>query len=218
MIYKSNWKSLAVCMLAVTGLASCGASGNDPGTEFAPQMYHSVPYEPLSQITDLEAGRWLSSAPDEEEPRGEFYNSNPYNPHNMTMRHPAENTVKRNGANSLPYRYPKDSAGSTYYLELASENLRNPLPETEEILSQGRVHYDNFCSPCHGGAGNGDGPVGEVYKGVPDYSQGRYAEMTEGHIFHVITHGQGRMWPHGSQVAPEDRWKIVRYVQTLQNQ
>lgn len=217
MIYKSNIKSLvAASLLAMAGLASCtGASGDFPGTEFAPQMYHSVAYEPLTQITDENQGGWLSTNADE---RGEFFNSNPYNPNRMTMRQPVENTVKRTSSNMLPYRYPKDSAGSTHYLELASQNLRNPLPEDEAVLDQGRLMYNNFCAPCHGGSGKGDGPVGEIYRGIPDYSQGRYKEMTEGHIFHVITHGQGRMWPHGSQVAPEDRWKIVRYVQTLQNQ
>lgn len=29
------------------GLASCGASGDHPGYEYAPQMYNSVPYEGL---------------------------------------------------------------------------------------------------------------------------------------------------------------------------
>ena len=42
--------------------------------------------------------------------------------------------------------------------------------------------------------------------------------MTEGHIFHTITHGRGRMNAHGSQIDIADRWKIVRYVQTLQQQ
>ncbi len=213
MLYKSELKSLAGCILVVAGLSACSANGDYPGTEYAPQMYHSVPYEPLSQITDESAGGWLSSSGNQ---TAEFYNSNPHNPNRMTMREPAENTVKRAG--SLPYRYPKDTAGSTYYLDLAAQTLRNPLPENEEILAGGRLLYDNFCSPCHGGAGAGDGPVGEVYKGVPNFSAGRYAEMTEGHIFHVITHGQGRMWPYASQVDPEERWKIVRYVQTLQKQ
>lgn len=211
--YISNLKGLAWGFLSVVGLSSCGASGNDPGTEFAPQMYHSVPYDPFSQITNEAQGEWLSTRKDE---RGEFYNSNPYNPHNMNMRIPPENTVKRNGEGMLPYRYPKDSVGSTYYLDLAAANLKNPLPETEAITEQGRILYNNFCSPCHGGAGGGDGPVGKVYKGVPNFAGGRYAEMTEGHIYHVIVHGQGRMWPYASQVAPVDRWKIVRYVQTLQ--
>jgi mono/diheme cytochrome c family protein len=40
--------------------------------------------------------------------------------------------------------------------------------------------------------------------------------ISEGHIFQVITNGAGLMQPHGSQVSPEDRWKIARYVKTLQ--
>lgn len=215
MFNRSNIKSLAGCLVFVAGFVSCSAEGDYPGTEYAPQMYHSVPYEPLSQITDEAQGKWLNSTADD---RGEFYNSNPYNPYNMTMREPAENTVKRGPGVLLPYRLEKDTAGSTYNLDLAARTLKNPLPESEEIEAQGRVLYTNFCAPCHGGAGAGDGPVGAVYKGVPNFSGGRYAEMTEGHVFHVITHGQGRMWPYASQVAPEDRWKITRYVQTLQKQ
>lgn len=215
MLHKSKLKSFAVGVLAMVALVSCGAEGDYPGLEYAPQMYHSVPYDPLTQITDETQGEWLSTRADE---RGEFFNSNPYNPHNMNMRKPAENTVSRSAEGMLPYRYPKDTLGSTYYLDLAAATLENPLPASEDVLDDGRVLYANFCAPCHGGAGAGDGPVGLVYKGVPNFSAGRYAEMTEGHVFHVITHGQGRMWPYASQVAPIDRWKIVHYVQTLQKQ
>lgn len=215
MLHKSKLKSFAVGMLATVALISCGAEGDYPGVEYAPQMYHSVPYDPLSQITDEAQGEWLSTRADE---RGEFFNSNPYNPHNMNMRKPPENTVSRSAEGMLPYRYPKDTLGSTYYLDLAAATLENPLPDSEDVLDDGRVLYSNFCAPCHGGSGAGDGAVGLVYKGVPNFSAGRYAEMTEGHVFHVITHGQGRMYPYASQIAPIDRWKIVSYVQTLQKQ
>ncbi|HLU90540.1 MAG TPA: hypothetical protein VKZ51_11955, partial [Cyclobacteriaceae bacterium] len=75
-----------------TCLLSCGASGDNPGVEYSPNMYHSVPYDPLSQITD-EDGNWVSSR---EDGKWEFYNSNPNNPHGMTMREPVPNTVRRN--------------------------------------------------------------------------------------------------------------------------
>lgn len=64
-----------------------------PNVEFAPNMYHSVAYEPLTQITDTDAGLWLNSNGSD---TGEFYNSNPYNPHKMNMREPAANTVRFN--------------------------------------------------------------------------------------------------------------------------
>jgi mono/diheme cytochrome c family protein len=187
----------------------CTAQGDDPGLEYAPQMYHSVPYEPLTQITNKDAGKWLSSIDDEQ---GEFYNSNPYNPHNMNERVPPPNTVRRTQADVLPYRVPADS------LTYASTYIENPLDSTSAVVQEGMLLYTSFCSPCHGGAGQGDGLVGKVYLGVPAYNKGTYREMTGGHVFHVITYGKGRMYPHGSQIDILDRWKIVRYVQTLQQQ
>lgn len=194
-------------------LASCAAEGDYQGTEYAPNMYHSIAYEPLKQITDKEEGNWVSSIEDEQ---GEYYNSNPYNEYNMNMREPVSNTVRRTKSGMLPYRIHKDS------LELAARIMENPLPDTEEVLNEGRVLYTKYCTHCHGVNGQGSQDesalVGAVFKGVPSYSAGRVSEVSEGHIFHVITHGKGRMGAHGSQVSPENRWKIVRYVQTLQKQ
>jgi mono/diheme cytochrome c family protein len=188
-------------------LLSCSADKDNPGVEYAPNMYHSTPYEPLSQITDKEIGSWLDSNPDDN--HGEFYNSNPYNPYGMTMRDPVPNTVKR--SSYLPYRIPKDS------LELAAF-IKNPLASTEEVLKEGKVLYTRYCIHCHGEKGMGDGLVGIAYKGVLALNSRAVKNKSEGHIFHVITHGKGRMWAHGSQVSIENRWKIVKYVQTLQKQ
>ena len=186
-------------------LLSCSADKDNPGVEYAPNMYHSTPYEPLSQVTDKEIGCWLDSNPDDN--HGEFYNSNPYNPYGMTMRDPVPNTVKR--SSYLPYRIPKDS------LELAAL-IKNPLATTEEVLKEGKVLYTQYCNHCHGEKGMGDGLVGIAYKGVTAYNSRAVKNRSEGEIFHVITHGKGRMWAHGSQVSIENRWKIVKYVQTLQ--
>ena len=188
-------------------LLSCSADKDNPGVEYAPNMYHSTPYEPLSQVTDKEIGSWLDSNPDDN--HGEFYNSNPYNPYGMTMRDPVPNTVKR--SSYLPYRIPKDS------LELAAL-IKNPLATTEEVLKEGKVLYTRYCVHCHGEKGMGDGLVGIAYKGVTAFNSRAVKNKSEGNIFHVITHGKGRMWAHGSQVSIENRWKIVKYVQTLQKQ
>ena len=188
-------------------LLSCSADKDNPGVEYAPNMYHSTPYEPLSQVTDKEIGSWLDSNPDDN--HGEFYNSNPYNPYGMTKRDPVPNTVKR--SSYLPYRIPKDS------LELAAL-IKNPLATTEEVLKEGKVLYTQYCNHCHGEKGMGDGLVGIAYKGVTAYNSRAVKNRSEGEIFHVITHGKGRMWAHGSQVSIENRWKIVKYVHTLQKQ
>ena len=36
---------------ATAAFTSCGAGGDNQGVEYAPNMYHSVAYEPYSQIT-----------------------------------------------------------------------------------------------------------------------------------------------------------------------
>lgn len=213
-------KSLLIGFSGVALLTSCGAGGDDQGTEYAPNMYHSVAYEPYTQITDKDAGRWLTSI-EYADDHAEFYNSNNYNPHRMNMREPAPFTVKRNAQGWLPYRLPNTEEG----LRMAS-SLKNPLDSSVAVLAQGKALYEMYCDHCHGAKGAGDGKVASgvtvdgkeksAYAGVPNYKSDALKNISEGHIFHVITYGKNLMWPHGSQVSPEDRWKIAKYVKTLQ--
>ena len=203
---------LTITSLCLVLSTACSANKEYPGTEYSPQMYHSVPYEGLSQITDKEAGRWLSSRA---EGPAEFYNSNPYNPFGMTMRKPVEGTVARRNTpygTLLPYLIPKDS------LVYAGRMLKNPTDSTAAVLAEAKILYQRFCRHCHGDTGAGDGLVGKVYKGVTPYNSRAVKTVAAGHIFHVITHGKGRMKSHASQISPINRWKIVRYVQVLQKQ
>ncbi len=201
--------------LAVSAiLTGCGAGGDNQGLEYAPNMYHSVPYEPLSQITDESAGEAAQLLADTEDGHGEYYNSNPLNPNRMTMRTPPANTVPRSAGGYLPYRLHKDS------LELAARTLMSPFDSAsmEVALNDGKLLYDRFCEHCHGSKGQADGLVAEKYPGVANLTGLAYQNITPGHIFHVITNGKGLMGAHGSQISAEDRWKISHYVKKLQNQ
>lgn len=189
-------------------ISSCAAGPDDTGLEYAPQMYHSIPYEGLTQIQDKEVGRWLSNT--NEDGHAEFYNSNPYNQYGMNMREPVAGTVKR--SKYLPNRIAPDD------YESAAKLLVNPLDSTDAVIKDGKVLYETFCDHCHGAKGMGDGPVGKVYKGVTAYTSASVVDKPGGHLYHVITHGKGRMGAHGSQISEDDRWKIVRYVQVLQQQ
>lgn len=204
-------KSIGILGVAAAGilLGACTAGGNNQGLEYAPQMYHSVAYEPLTQITDETQGDWLSNR---EDGKGEFYNSNIYNPHNMNMREPVANTVPRTKDGYLPYRL------KAFELEEAAL-IENPVELTDAVLDEGETLYIQYCSTCHGKGGEGDGKAGEIIGGVANLKGGAYINLPEGHIFHVITKGKGRMGAHGSQITPESRWKIVHYVkQEIQKQ
>jgi mono/diheme cytochrome c family protein len=164
---------------------SCTPDANNPGTEYAPQMYDEQGYEPLKQV-----------------------DRNKVNPYGMNMRVPAANTIPR-GKLSYYDHVPKDNP------ELAGSKLRNPLRANAETLAEGEVLYARFCTPCHGAEGLGDGLVGQKFKGVANLTQDRLKAVPEGYIYHVITHGRGRMMPHGTQLNPEERWKISRYVKSV---
>ncbi len=203
----NHTKSFVLLLTVAVILAGCAAKGDFAGREYAPNMYHSVAYEPLSQITDESAGTIVNSL---DNGRGEYFNSNKYNPNRMNVREPAPNTVKRNKYGWLPYRLPKDS------LALAAVLLKNPLDSTAAIVGEGKMLYELYCDHCHGAKGAGDGKVADKFPGVPNYKSDALINISEGHIFHVITLGKNLMQPHGSQVSPEDRWKIAKYVKTLQ--
>ncbi|MEQ9424745.1 MAG: cytochrome c [Cyclobacteriaceae bacterium] len=198
--------NLALFGVLVYALSSCAAKGDYPGVEYAPQMYHSVPYEGLAQVKDKDAGNMITSI----DGPGEFYTSNPNNPNEMNMREPVANTVPRNKKGYLPYKVEKDS------LTIAAA-IPSPLDSADtEVLKHGKVLYERFCQHCHGAQGKADGKVAEKFLGVANLTGLAYQNITEGHIFHVITHGKGLMGAHGSQISPEERWKIARYVKKLQ--
>ncbi len=204
----------ALPILALVLLGACTAGGDDPGLEYAPQMYHSVPYEPLTQIKDKEAGTWLSNR---EDGLGEFYNSNDNNEFSQNVRMPVPGTVRRTANGSLPYRLKQEDL-------LIAADVPNPLPDSPAILAEGKRLYEVYCDHCHGSKGQGsveetsDALVGKVFIGVPAYNSQLKKGLSQGHIFYTITHGFGRMGSHASQVSEEKRWQIAKYVKQLQNQ
>ncbi|NJN42629.1 MAG: cytochrome c [Flammeovirgaceae bacterium] len=202
-------KTIYIILLGVFAaflLAGCKAGGDNQGREYAANMYHSVAYEPLTQITDESAGTWVNSL---DNGRGEYFNSNKYNPNRMNMRDPVPNTVRRNKNGWLPYRYGIDSLAY-------AANVKNPVDSTAAIVASGKVLYEVYCNHCHGPKGLGDGKVADKVAGVANLTGPAYLGISEGHIFHVITRGKGLMMAHGSQISEEDRWKIARYVKVLQ--
>lgn len=92
-----------------------------------------------------------------------------------------------------------------------------PFAITPEVLTVGRTRYDQFCSPCHGLAGNGDGMI--VQRGFPappSLHTQRLRDIPPGYIVNVITNGFGRMYSYAFRVDPEERWAITAYIRALQ--
>jgi len=241
---------LLLLILVVVSFSSCynhNQKADGPGAnfirlkEYAPAMYHSEPYEPLTQIKDtsgwLASGEWSGYT---KEGYGEFYNSAPhYNKIGTNVLTPVQGTVRRVSNSNYEditlkaSSYPNTDAGRTK----AGLELKNPIvidkewvvnakgdstlkmtKSGEALFKECKQLYTRICSHCHGKGGAGDGKVAAILKGVPVYQSDAKKNLSAGHIFHVITNGINRMGSHASQVSVEERWKIVTYVQYLQKQ
>lgn len=171
------------------GFTSCTKhDSNSPGVEFMPDMYRSPSLESNMAYTSLTTGDTLQA-----------------------NRLPVKGTIARG---YMPYIYGNDTAGYAN----AGRFLRNPLASNEANLKQGEELYGKFCVHCHGAAGQGDGLVGGKLPGAPpSYTGAALKTLPEGKIFHSITYGKGLMGAHSGMLTQEERWKLVLYVQKLQN-
>ena len=152
-------------------------------------------------------------------PSHETYGENNIN--GMNALTPIEGTIARGHLSSFNYDGSLED-----YLE-AGKQVVNPMENTEENLTNGKVLYGMFCEHCHGATGAGDGTMKHaIYSAVPHYNDSKLlrrcnlpmCDLKAGHIFHAITFGLNAMGPHASQITEEERWQITLYVQEeLQN-
>jgi len=113
-----------------------------------------------------------------------------------------------------PLRYEPTEAGA----KVAGEELKNPFrPGDAAALERGAEVFRNFCAACHGAGGLGDGPVAaRGYPPPPSLVTGNTRTMPDGELFHIITFGRRNMPSHAPLVEPDDRWKAILHIRSLQ--
>lgn len=89
----------------------------------------------------------------------------------------------------------------------------------------GKRHYDQFCVPCHGKAGKGDGTRVTVEKLDPkprNHTDGRYMNQRTNLQLFKVEKGGGfsmnlshQMPSWGHILNEEDIWDVVAYLRTL---
>ena len=86
------------------------------------------------------------------------------------------------------------------------------------VDAAGDTLFQNFCTVCHGSAGDAKGPVSSRI-GAPSLLTGRARGYSDGYIYSIIRYGRGVMPRYGDKVyLPEERWAIVNHVRKLQAQ
>jgi len=181
---KNKIKVFFSLTLVLTVLASCTHDKKTPGMQYMADMVTPIAYED--------------------------YSPNPVFANGLTEQTPVAGTIARG---KMPYPYDRTAEGQ----KLAGENLKNPYTATDAVLQRGKEKFDIYCMICHGSSGHGDGTLftsGKFTAPPTDLLGERVQNLPEGEIFHVITKGSiaGLMGAHGSQIKPDDRWKIVTYI------
>lgn len=95
--------------------------------------------------------------------------------------------------------------------------VNEPERYTRDDLLAGQKHFEAYCAPCHGLAGEGDGMV--VQRGFPappSFHEARLRRLSIAAIYQVITHGSGMMYPYANRLFPVQRWQTAAYVKVLQ--
>jgi mono/diheme cytochrome c family protein len=98
-----------------------------------------------------------------------------------------------------------------------AEAVLKAQPTTAARRERGGVVFTNYCQVCHGPLGQGNGPVTQGSFPPPASLQAdRAVQMKDGHLFHVLTYGQGNMPSFSTQLSREDRWNVVLHIRMLQ--
>ena len=129
-----------------------------------------------------------------------------------SMRAPVPGTVARGELREdRAFFEGKDASGS----DLAQA----PVEATPELLARGADRYNIYCRPCHDPRGDGKGVLAQR-GGVPTTSlhDPKVLNAVDGHLFDVITNGQGLMPSYRWPIPPADRWAIIAHVRAMERE
>jgi len=195
-----------VFILAIMlGFTSCQQAGvNNPGSEYMPDMYHSIAYEanyetyyPRNQWTDEKT--YLKYA---------------------HPRKPVNGTISRdNGvSDSRPFYYGDTEEERQRAI---NEITKAPFEPTVEGLAKGKHLYDIYCAICHGEKGDGEGYLvredGGVFPAMPaNFLSDDLKNSSDGRYYYTIMKGRNMMESFYDKLDYEERWQVIQYIRTLQ--
>jgi mono/diheme cytochrome c family protein len=177
--------SMVVLVATILFISGCNRDNNTPGWDYFPDMAYSYAYE--------------------------SYSPNPNFADGKTLREPVKGTISKE---LIPFPYEKTDEDRIK----AGKELKNPVPLNDTTLARGKDEFNAYCMMCHGEKGDGLGYLYTSKKYIyppANLLADKVKDLPEGQIYHTITLGIRIMGAHGSQIRPEDRWKIIHYIKNV---
>ena len=121
----------------------------------------------------------------------------------------------------VPYYYDDTPEGRD---QAIADNATNPFPITEDGLARGANIYGIFCAICHGEAGDGLGYIYDTdknpqakYPAAPaSFLRPEFIEASNQRYYHAIMYGYNVMGAYADKMSYEERWQVIHYIRTLQ--
>jgi len=218
-----------LCLCIWLLVSSCQQpKGNTTGSEFMPDMAHSIAYE-ANHYTYYYNNTWGT----EEEyyeyakpkkpvagtvPRGSAGMSASDSDLSKSMNGELFNSsMKINSNGSVPYHYEDTDEER---IRAAQEMANNPLPISDSEMAKAKDLYNVYCGICHGDKGDGQGYLvreGGKYGAQPaNFLLPEQVTMSNGQYYHAIMYGKNMMGAYADKLSYEERWNVIHYIRSLQ--
>lgn len=234
-----NIKSFLFCLtlsVLLFTLACSPSSGDYTGTEYIPDMAHSIAYEanvynyynlntwggedeyyefakPRKAVDGTIARGYAGIRPGA---------SRDHNAKVMDMHRgkDAPNSIAVPMGGSVQYHYGDTDEER---IRATNEIINNPFPITTKGLAVGKELYNINCAICHGEKGDGEGWLiseqnpNAKYPAQPrNFIDAEWTAKSNGAYYHSIVYGKGVMGAYTDKLNYEERWQVIHYVRALQ--
>jgi mono/diheme cytochrome c family protein len=110
------------------------------------------------------------------------------------------------------------NAAKDVTIPLEAGKMKNPLPETEEVVRQGQEVFLGSCAQCHGADARGDTNVGRnMAPPAMDLSSPHVQHWSDAELFWIIQNGVRLtgMPSWKSSISDNDTWKLAHFIHNL---
>jgi mono/diheme cytochrome c family protein len=110
------------------------------------------------------------------------------------------------------------NAAKDVTIPLEAGKMKNPLPGTDEVLSQGQEVFLGSCAQCHGADARGDTSIGRnMSPPAMDLSSPHVQHWSDAELFWIIQNGVRLtgMPSWKSTISDNDTWKLARFIHNL---
>lgn len=202
--------------------------GNVTGSEYMPDMAHSIAYE-ANTYSYYYNNTWGS--------KEEYHKyAQPRLPVKGTVARGYTGEIVTDGSSS-PNAVPMRANGKVpYYYENTEEDraramteiFENPFPITDTGIDEGKALYTIYCAICHGEKGDGAGylvreadPAKGIAAGVYPVQPAiltneEFTAASNGRYYHALIFGRNLMGAYADKLSYEERWQVIHYVRSLQ--